>query len=231
MTTRRSWIGSAIAQPAMAIVFCGSLIVLAGVIAFAGYRFLFAAAAPNERALAQAVYAQDLAQVATLLASGAKPTVWVPTNVEIGGGNACKAALAAVDMGSEVSLAILAQVFNHGCDPDESFGFPGGRTGVGSSGSGPSYSALELAARCCLDAVETVLAAGATPGGTAGASAMTAAIETRRRDTVAIVRRLVESGADVNARDRQGRTPLAVAVGERNREVVELLERRGAIEW
>jgi hypothetical protein len=231
MTRERSWIGSAIAQPVMAISVFGSLIILAGVIAFAGYRFLSAAASPEERALAQAVYAQDLDQVAALLASGTKPTVWVASNVEIGGGNACKAALAAIDIGSVVSLAILAQVFKHGCDPDESFGFPSGGTGVGSGGSGARYSALELAARCCLAAVETVLAAGATPGGRAGASAMTAAIETRRRDTVTIVRRLVEVGADVNVRDRQGRTPLAVAVGERNREVVELLERRGATEW
>jgi hypothetical protein len=231
MTTRRSWIKSAIAKPVMAIFVCGSLIILAGVIAFAGYGFLFAAASPNERALAQAVYAQDLGQVAALLASGAKPTVWVPTNVEIGGGNACKAALAAVDMGSEVSLAILAQVFRHGCDPDESFAFPSGGGGGDSGGSGQSQSTLELAASCCLDAVETVLAAGATPGGRAGAGAMTVAIETRRRDTVAIVRRLIEVGADVNARDRRGRRPLAVAVGERNREVVELLERRGATEW
>lgn len=230
MKARLSWIGSAIARLLLAIVVCGTLIILAAIIAFAAYRFLFAAASPRERALANAVYVQDLEQVTSLLAAGANPAVWVATNVEIGGGNACKAALAAVDLGSEVSLAILAQVFDHGCDPDEVFGFPSGGTAEG-GGSGPSHSALELAARCCLDAVEIVLAAGAAPGGRVGAGAMNVATETRRRDTVAIVRRLIAAGADVNARDRGGRMPLAVAVGERNREVIELLERHGATEW
>lgn len=229
MKARLSWIGSAIARLLLAIVAGGTLIILAAIIAFAAYRFLFAAASPRERALAHAVYVQDLEQVTSLLAAGANPTVWVPTNVEIGGGNACKAALLAVAMGSEVSLTNLAQVFDHGCDPDQVFNFSSTQESGG--GSGHSHSALELAARCCLDAVEIVLAAGATPGGKAGAGAMTEAIAARRRDTVAIVRRLIEAGADVNAQNGHGRMPLAVAVGERHREVVELLERHGATEW
>jgi ankyrin repeat protein len=72
---------------------------------------------------------------------------------------------------------------------------------------------------------EAMIEKGADPNGMFGSSALGVAIQ---EDRVEMVRILIAKGAHVNAKDEQGKTPLAIAAPRQNNQIIELLKGAGA---
>jgi uncharacterized protein len=72
---------------------------------------------------------------------------------------------------------------------------------------------------------EFMIEKGADPNTVFGYSALGLAIQ---GDRVEMVRMLIAKGAQVNAKDEQGRTPLVMAAPRQNKEIIELLKAAGA---
>src|SRR5262245_21335173 len=77
-------------------------------------------------------------------------------------------------------------------------------------------------------AADQVIAAGAVDVNAAEADGTTALHWALRRDDAALTERLIRAGANVNASNRYGVSPLSLACINGNVEVVELLLNRGA---
>ena len=48
--------------------------------------------------------------------------------------------------------------------------------------------------------------------------------------TIPVAEHLIANGADVNAKDKDGKTPLKLAIEKDNKEIIILLRKHGAIE-
>jgi hypothetical protein len=127
--------------------------------------------------------------------------------------------------------AIVVALLEAGADPDDRTTTGGGGDSRGSSISRSGTSGVRYAAERVVrahdgDLLELLVAKGLDVKGAPGAAALTAAAAAGHLD---MARRLVALGADVNPRN--GRSPLAEAIHGRHREVIALLDEKGAREW
>ena len=127
--------------------------------------------------------------------------------------------------------AIVVALLQAGADPNDRTTTGGGGDSRGSGISRSGTSGIRYAAERVVhandgDLLELLIAKGLDVKGAPGAAALTTAAADGR---VGMVRRLVALGADVNPRN--GRSPLAEAIHGRHREVITVLDEKGAREW
>lgn len=201
---------------------------------------LGAGAPGREAALARAIAFADPAAAERVLAAG---PLDLAAEVDADGARVPLVRLAVevaaghrsdVDVGSERgprlaagdarALEVLRRLFDAGADPNFSWRVSGGR-----SSSYTTYYLVERAVGDSAAALDVLLAAGLDPKSPGVGEALVSA---SGRGLTAVVRRLVEAGANVNHVQRKtGRTALSEAVHGRRLEVIEILERAGAREW
>ena len=141
-----------------------------------------------------------------------------------------------IEPGAADRRAIVLALLEAGADPNTftSLAGGGGRTSAygltyGGAAGGSVIHAVERVVRLRDDdLLERFIASGLDVRGRPGGAALTMAAAEGR---LALVQRLIDLGADVNARHDALGSPLAAAVHGRHREVASLLDGRGAREW
>lgn len=141
-----------------------------------------------------------------------------------------------IEPGAADRRAIVLALLEAGADPNTSVSLAGGggRTSAygltyGGADGGSALHAVERVVRLGDDELlDRFLAAGLDVKGRPGGAALTMAAAEGR---LPLVKRLIDLGADVNARHDNLGSPLAAAVYGRHRDVAAWLDSAGAREW
>jgi len=172
--------------------------------------------------------AGDLAGVTAALAAQAAPEERARAAT-----GALDVALTGFETSSRTEVArraIVVALLEAGANPNDATTTGGGGlrgTAISRSGSsGLRYAAERVARANDDDLLELFIAKGLDVKGAPGGAALTAAAAEGR---VTMVRRLIALGANVNP--HLGRSPLAEAIHGRHRDVIALLDEKGAREW
>jgi hypothetical protein len=217
----------------------GGLLLLAMLVAFCSAK---RAPGSPEYALVQAIASRDVAAARAALAAGANLTEAVQIDelgVDVPEPNivwllvehmANRSGLRTDGRNTDPELLEIARaIFERGGDPNMAI-----RVGVSSSGR-RRYLIEEAILANNPELIEIMVRAGLDVKGSTGRDARWAVGDalliacSGQFDTVALA--LIRAGVDVNYRSRGGATPLSQAVHYRRLELIDTLERAGALEW